>query len=521
MPARDSLARKTFVVTSVAVLTLAAFLALWKLKVLVALLFLSFMLASAMRPGVERMVRFRVPRIGGVLAHYAVVAGLIALCLWFVVPNLLRQVDHAIGNVPQTSKRLGKEAKQATGIKHDILIGLQKELKNLPRTGNVVNAAVDAGRKALEILVGIFFVLAAAAYWIYERERAEDLVVSLLPSARRKTVKDTWDLVELKLGAYVRASLLLIGFVGTVLSFAFWAIGLPYWLLLGILAAVLEIIPVVGPLLAGIASVGVALTVSVEAAVLTAIAVYGLRLLQDYLIQPKVMGDTVGIAPLAVLSSSPPSASSSARPSCRSRSPSPPWRQRSPTSRPRQAAGRRKRCRRSSGGSRELKDYQQETSGNHGAAGRRVRAATGRTHENRENAVLKYQSRTRSAQLSRESKVCPALGRAEVTRSVEASRVPQEQPENEARRNGRLKKPILLVLHEADVGACPADGEPDRPCRPQGAAAAHRRRGRRRRERGARQAPLGGGDPDARPRRGPVPRSAASRAGRPAGRSTP
>ena len=65
------------------------------------------------------------------------------------------------------------------------------------------------------------------------------------------------------------ASLLLIGFVGTVLSLAFWAIGLPYWLLLGILAAILEIIPVVGPLLAGVASVGVALTVSVEAAILT------------------------------------------------------------------------------------------------------------------------------------------------------------------------------------------------------------------------------------------------------------
>jgi len=301
VPARDSLARKTFIVTSVAVLTVAAFLALWKIKVLVALLFLSFMLASAMRPGVERMARFRIPRIGGVLAHYAVVAGLIALFLWFIVPNLLHQVETAVGNVPQTSQQLGREAKQATGIKHDILVGLQKELKKLPRTGNVVHAAIDAGKAAIEILVAIFFVLAAAAYWIYERERAERLVVSLLPTGRRKIVQDTWDLVELKLGAYVRASLLLIGFVATVLSFAFWAIGLPYWLLLGIMAGLVEIIPVVGPLLAGVVSVGVALTVSVEAAILTAIAVYGLRLLQDYLIQPKVMGDTVGIAPLAVL----------------------------------------------------------------------------------------------------------------------------------------------------------------------------------------------------------------------------
>ena len=301
MTARDSLARKTFVITSVVVLTLAGFLALWKLKVLVALLFLSFMIASAMRPGVEKLARYRVPRIVGVLAHYAVLGGLIALFLWFVVPNLLHQVEHAIGNVPQTRARLGKAAKHSTGIKHDILVGLQNELKKLPKTGSIVHTAIDAGRKAVEILVGIFFVFAAAAYWIYERERAADLLVRLLPRARRKTVRDTWDLVELKLGAYVRASLLLISFVGTVLSFAFWAIGLPYWLMLGILAGIVEIIPIVGPLIAGVVSVGVAFTVSFEAAVLTAIAVYGLRLLQDYVIQPRIMGNTIGIAPLAVL----------------------------------------------------------------------------------------------------------------------------------------------------------------------------------------------------------------------------
>lgn len=301
MPTRDSLARKTFVVTSVSVLTLAGFLALWKLKVLVALLFLSFMIASAMRPGVERLARYRVPRIAAVLAHYAVLAGLLGLFLWVVVPNLLHQVEHAIGNVPQTREQLGKAARNSTGIKHDVLVGLQNELKRLPKAGNVVHTAIDAGRKAVEVFVSIFFVLASAAYWIYERERAETLLIGLLPSARRKTVKDTWDLVELKLGAYVRASLLLICFVGTVLSAAFWAIGLPYWLLLGILAGLVEIIPVVGPLIAGVLAVGVALTVSFEAAIFTAIAVYGLRLLQDYVIQPKVMGNTVGIAPLVVL----------------------------------------------------------------------------------------------------------------------------------------------------------------------------------------------------------------------------
>ena len=143
--------------------------------------------------------------------------------------------------------------------------------------------------------------LACAVYWIYDRERFTDLVVSFVPRSKRKKVRDAWDLVELKLGAYVRAQVLMICFVGSVLSFAFWQIGLPYWLFLGLFAGVVEIIPVVGPLLAGVAAIGVALTVSLKAAALTAVAVYGLRLLQDYVIGPKVLGNTIGIAPMAIL----------------------------------------------------------------------------------------------------------------------------------------------------------------------------------------------------------------------------
>jgi predicted PurR-regulated permease PerM len=301
VPARDSAARKTFVVTVVALATLVGAIALWKLRVLVALLFLSLMIASAMRPGVERLARYRVPRLVGVLLHYAAILGLVALVLWFVVPQLLHEIEAAIGSVPETRRQLKEATRGTTGIKHDILVGLQGELRKAPSFGSVVHPALDLGKKALEILVGIFFCLASAAYWIFDRERAEEIVVRFVPRAKRKVVRDTWELVELKLGAYVRAQVLMICFVGTVLSFAFWQIGLPYWLMLGTLAGVVEIIPVIGPLLAGVVAVGVGLTVSFEAAALAALAVYGLRLAQDYVIGPRVLGGSVGLAPLGVL----------------------------------------------------------------------------------------------------------------------------------------------------------------------------------------------------------------------------
>jgi predicted PurR-regulated permease PerM len=68
-----------------------------------------------------------------------------------------------------------------------------------------------------------------------------------------------------------------------------------------VFAGLVEMIPVVGPLAAGVVSIGVALTQGWQTAVLAAVAVYGLRLLQDYVINPHVFGHAVGLSPLIVL----------------------------------------------------------------------------------------------------------------------------------------------------------------------------------------------------------------------------
>ena len=85
------------------------------------------------------------------------------------------------------------------------------------------------------------------------------------------------------------------------LPISFWAIGLPYWLLLGAFAGLVEIVPVIGPLLAGMLAVGVGLTVSWQTALAAGLAVLVVRLLEDYLVIPRVLGDAVGMSPLLVL----------------------------------------------------------------------------------------------------------------------------------------------------------------------------------------------------------------------------
>jgi predicted PurR-regulated permease PerM len=291
-------AKRTLLATAIVVGVVALALALWKLRLLIALLFLAFIVAAAMRPSVDALRRYRIPRGAGILLHYAGLAALLGVLLWLVVPRALDQIQSATD-----SDRLASEARESTGVKHDLLVGLQERLEELPSGGALVDPALEVTMTAFEIFVGLFFVLAAAAYWIFERDRAVDLVASLLPRRRRRIVRDTWTLIDLKLGAYVRGQAVLILLVATVLSAVFWAIGLPFWLLIGIFAGVVEIVPVVGPLLAGALAVGVGLTESVAIGVAAGVAVLVVRLLEDYLVIPRVLGDAVGLSPLLVLTS--------------------------------------------------------------------------------------------------------------------------------------------------------------------------------------------------------------------------
>jgi predicted PurR-regulated permease PerM len=294
-------ALKAFVAALIVVAVVVSALALWKLRIVIALVFLAFIIAAAMRPSVEWLRRYHVPRGLGIIAHYAVLIGVLGLLLWAVVPRAIDQVDNALGGIPTSSSELQEETKGSTGVKHEILIRVQDALDELPSARDLLHPALSVTFTVFEVLVGVFFTLACAAYWIFERERAENLVLSLLPRERRRVVRDTWNLIDLKLGAYVRGTLILVFFVASLLSLIFYLIGLPFWLLIAIFAGFVEVVPVIGPLVAGALAVGVGFTESWELALVAGLAVLAVRLLEDYVVIPRVLGTAVGLTPLSVL----------------------------------------------------------------------------------------------------------------------------------------------------------------------------------------------------------------------------
>ena len=295
-------ARKTATATLVAVAIIVAALALWKLRVVIALFFLGIVIASAMRPSVEWLHRrYRVPRSVGVILHYLGFIAAIGLFLYLVVPTAITQVDHAIGNVPTSTSELHHAAEHSHGIRHEILSAIDKRLRQLPSGGSLLHPAITVTKTLFEILVGVLFMFAVGAYWIFERDATIGLVQSMLPRKHRRVTRDTWVLIDMKLGAFVRGQFLLVMLVAVLLSFALWLDGEPYWLLIGAFAGLVELIPIVGPLSAGAIAVGAGLTAGWAVAIGAGLAVLILRQLEDYVIVPRVMGHAVGLSPLVVL----------------------------------------------------------------------------------------------------------------------------------------------------------------------------------------------------------------------------
>ncbi|HET9115680.1 MAG TPA: AI-2E family transporter [Gaiellaceae bacterium] len=296
-------ARKAATTTLVAVAIVVGALALWKIRIVIALLFLGFVIASAMRPSVEWLYRrARVPRGLGVVIHYLCFVAAIALFLYLVVPVAMTQIDRAIGGtVPTSTSALHHAAVHSHGVRHEILSALDKRLHQLPSGTSLLHPAITVTKTLFEILVGILFMFAVGAYWIFDRDGTIALVQSMVPRNHRRVTRDTWVLIDMKLGAFVRGQFLLVLIVAILLSFAFWLDHEPYWLLIGTFAGIVELVPIVGPLAAGAVAIGAGLTAGWMVALGAGIAVLILRQLEDYVIAPRVMGHAVGLSPLVVL----------------------------------------------------------------------------------------------------------------------------------------------------------------------------------------------------------------------------
>jgi predicted PurR-regulated permease PerM len=266
---------------------------LWKVRKIVILLLLALTLAAAIRPGVEALRRRRVPEPLAILVFFVFGLGVFGLFFWLALPPALHQLHEGLASASASGR--------STGFQHDVLSWVDRQLRHLPSGSSVLHPVAAYGRKATDAIVGVLFTLAATWYWVSERDAAIALLVSRTPEHKRERARQTYLTIDERLGAYTRLKFLMVFVVGAVLAAGFYLVGLNYWLLLGGFVSLLEIIPVVGPAIGAILVVVVGSTQSLHVALLGLVVIVAVREFQSYVINPNLMGRSVGLSPLITL----------------------------------------------------------------------------------------------------------------------------------------------------------------------------------------------------------------------------
>ncbi len=273
----------------------------------VVLVFIALLLASGLEPLIAR-VRARSPlgRGATLLLVYAGFFATVAAVLLFVVPSAVNQ----FGELGSKLTPLLNDARawaqtltpRAISLAATGLIDTAQRVFT-PREVEVPgpDELIALGLTFAEIVITLVSLLTLVYFWLTERARLQRFALALLPAERRGGAREAWNEIELRLGAWVRGQLILMGSVGLATSIAYFLIGLEGALLLGVLAALFEVIPIVGPALGAVPALFVAaMSGNIETVILVAIVYFVIQVVEGNILVPLVMHNTIGVPPFLV-----------------------------------------------------------------------------------------------------------------------------------------------------------------------------------------------------------------------------
>jgi predicted PurR-regulated permease PerM len=269
------------------------------------LLFVSILLASALEPMVGWLrERLRMGRSGTILVVYLTFFVVMLGLAFVVLPAAINQGQRILASLPATIDQVREWASHLRPVALSrsitaLVDSVGETFAPAPPPGP--DEVVKVGTAVAEGAVFLFTMLAVVFFWLVEHARLQRYSLAFLPATRRAGARRAWNEIETRLGLWVRGQLILMGAIGVATGVTYTLLGLPGALLLGLIAALTEAIPIVGPLLGAIPAVLVAATVSPQLALVVGGIYLVFQLIESNVLVPMVMRSTIGISPLLVL----------------------------------------------------------------------------------------------------------------------------------------------------------------------------------------------------------------------------
>jgi len=282
-----------------------------RIKTIFILLIAAVFFAYIIYPLVRWMNR-KLPLLVAVLLVYLAILVVVMLTLWIVIPPLTDDIAQLVRAYPTIVHRIGAFVNDPKNVVlQHAPPQVRQELTKVPDQiiGWAQMHGVQAAQHALTIILSTATLLAAcvvvpvlAAYLLLESENLKRILLGLIPLPKREATLDMLSEIERVIGGFIRGQLLVGASIGILITIPLLIMHVPYAILIGVIAGLLDLIPYVGPVIAFIPAFLIALLNNGAVTALgVAIVFVAANQLEGHIIAPNIVSKTIELRPLAVL----------------------------------------------------------------------------------------------------------------------------------------------------------------------------------------------------------------------------
>jgi predicted PurR-regulated permease PerM len=290
---------------------------LYELRTLLLLLIFSIFFCYLIAPLVRFVEQplyvhgreFRLPRAFAILFVYAIIGILLFVSVRLVSPMLMEQASELRDKMPVYKDTATRTLNDANSwVRHlglpqqwqDYVQGYASQLPDM--VSSWVGIILKAGIGYVQYILWLILVPILSFFFLKDAAAIERGIVELMPNESLRK-RAHWFLLDVSrtLAAYIRAQITACIVVSILVTVGLAIIGAPYAVVLGAIAGLLEFLPLIGPLIAASIIIGLTLTVSVKMALIVALFLALLRIAEDYIIYPRIVGHGIKMHPLVII----------------------------------------------------------------------------------------------------------------------------------------------------------------------------------------------------------------------------
>jgi predicted PurR-regulated permease PerM len=288
--------------------------ALVPVRIVVAPLLIALGIVYLLNPIVSRLQARGVSRVLGALLTYIVFLGVVGVLLRFLIPLVAHQVSGFAESVPEllsnASVGLARLARRLdlNVDANDVFSGLSPG----GGAGGFISRIFSFTAGVVHVVLIVVLGVVVGFYLLVDLPKFQRSAISLIPARRHDEVLSLLEKMGAALGGFFRGQLLVALFVGLASMLGLYIVGLPYWALVGAVAGLFNLIPLIGPFIGAIPALFIAFTTDSSAGVLSldpgwplaigaSVALLVVQQVDNHVVSPNVVARTVKLHPVTVM----------------------------------------------------------------------------------------------------------------------------------------------------------------------------------------------------------------------------